>query len=68
MNEKFPVSIWTAVLRRGFVGCIRELILNDEPVDVVRFTEEQDIGKKSKKVSTSLNKSRQPRINNKSSC
>ncbi len=44
VNEKFSVSIWSGVLKRGFVGCIRELILNDEPVDVVRYAEEQDIG------------------------
>ncbi|XP_065225027.1 neurexin 1 isoform X2 [Planococcus citri] len=40
--DKFPVSIWSVVLRRGFVGCIRELILNEEPVDVVKYVEEQD--------------------------
>lgn len=44
VNEKFPVSIWSGVLKFGYVGCIRELILNDEPVDVVKYTEEQDLG------------------------
>ena len=44
VNEKFPVSIWSGVLKLGYVGCIRELILNDEPVDVVKYTEEQDLG------------------------
>lgn len=36
--------IWSGVLKRGFVGCIRELILNDEAVDMVHYAEEQDIG------------------------
>jgi leucine-rich repeat transmembrane neuronal protein 1/2 len=44
VDEKIPVSIWSGVLKLGYVGCIRELILNDEPVDVVRYTEEQDLG------------------------
>lgn len=44
VDEKFSVLIWSGVLKRGFVGCIRELILNDEAVDMVHYAEEQDIG------------------------
>ena len=45
VDEKFPVSIWSGVLKLGYVGCIRELILNDEPIDVVKYIEEQELGK-----------------------
>lgn len=44
VDEKFSVLIWSGVLRRGFVGCIRDVILNDVAMDMVHYAEEQDIG------------------------
>ncbi|XP_056637002.1 neurexin-1 isoform X2 [Diorhabda sublineata] len=39
-----PAGLWTAVLQQGFVGCFKDLIMNNEPVDVASFAREQDSG------------------------
>lgn len=38
-------AIWTATLRQGYIGCLRDLILNGKPVDIAAFARQQDSGK-----------------------
>lgn len=40
-----PPGLWTAVLQQGFVGCLMDLVMNNEPVDVAAYAREQDSGK-----------------------
>lgn len=40
----WPQSIWTAVLRQGFIGCLRDLVLSGKPVDIAAFARQQDSG------------------------
>ncbi|KAH1007297.1 hypothetical protein HUJ04_004552 [Dendroctonus ponderosae] len=40
-----PAGLWTAALHQGFVGCFKDLVLNNEPIDVASFATEQDFGK-----------------------
>ncbi|XP_060517696.1 neurexin 1 isoform X2 [Cylas formicarius] len=44
--SEIPVSpgLWTAVLQQGFVGCFKDLVMNNEPVDVASFARDQDSG------------------------
>ncbi|ENN83610.1 hypothetical protein YQE_00035, partial [Dendroctonus ponderosae] len=37
-----PAGLWTAALHQGFVGCFKDLVLNNEPIDVASFATEQD--------------------------
>ncbi|KAG5887691.1 hypothetical protein JTB14_002012 [Gonioctena quinquepunctata] len=39
-----PAGLWTAVLQQGFVGCLKDLVMNNEAVDVAAFAREQDSG------------------------
>ncbi|XP_066263047.1 neurexin 1 isoform X2 [Euwallacea similis] len=39
-----PPGLWTAVLQQGFVGCFKDLVMNNEPVDVAGYVREQDSG------------------------
>ncbi|XP_058463051.1 neurexin-3 isoform X2 [Malaya genurostris] len=39
-----PPAIWTATLRQGFVGCLRDLVLSGKPVDIAAFARQQDSG------------------------
>lgn len=39
-----PSGLWTAVLQQGFVGCFKDLVMNNEPVDVSGYAREQDSG------------------------
>ncbi|XP_072398533.1 neurexin 1-like [Diabrotica undecimpunctata] len=39
-----PAGLWTAVLQQGFVGCFKDLVMNNEAVDVAGFAREQDSG------------------------
>ncbi|CAH1113681.1 unnamed protein product [Psylliodes chrysocephalus] len=39
-----PAGLWTAVLQQGFVGCFKDLVMNNEAVDVASFAREQDSG------------------------
>lgn len=41
-----PAGLWTAVLQQGFVGCFKDLIMNNEAVDVASYAREQDSGNK----------------------
>ncbi|XP_055525432.1 neurexin-1b isoform X3 [Wyeomyia smithii] len=39
-----PPAIWTATLRQGFVGCLRDLVLTGKPIDIAAFARQQDSG------------------------
>ncbi|XP_037909404.1 neurexin-1 isoform X2 [Hermetia illucens] len=43
-NVNWPPAIWTATLRQGFVGCIRDLALSGKPVDIAAYARQQDSG------------------------
>lgn len=40
----WPPSIWTATLRQGFIGCLRDLVLSGKPVDIAAYARQQDSG------------------------
>ena len=40
-----PATVWSGVLRHGYVGCLRELYLNGAPIDLVQHAHQQDVGK-----------------------
>lgn len=44
-GTSLPPSIWTATLRQGFVGCLRELMLSGKAIDIAAFARQQDSGK-----------------------
>lgn len=41
---KLPPELWAASLGVGFVGCVRDLVLNNEPVDIGDLARKQDTG------------------------
>lgn len=44
-HRSFPVSLWSATLKSGFVGCVSDLTLNKQSIDIMRYAQEQDTGK-----------------------
>ncbi|XP_037891769.1 neurexin-3 [Glossina fuscipes] len=38
----WPPAIWTATLRQGFVGCLRDLVLSGKAVDIAAYARLQD--------------------------
>lgn len=42
--SRTPAALWTAALRQGFVGCIRDLVLNGKPQDLTAYARQQDSG------------------------
>ncbi|CAH2046084.1 unnamed protein product, partial [Iphiclides podalirius] len=40
--SRTPPALWTAALRQGFVGCIRDLVLNGKPQDLTAYARQQD--------------------------
>ncbi|XP_026490990.1 neurexin 1 isoform X2 [Vanessa tameamea] len=40
--SRTPAALWTAALRQGFVGCIRDLVLNGKPQDLTAYARQQD--------------------------
>lgn len=42
---KLPPEVWTARLRHGFVGCLKDLFINGASIDVVTYAHQQDVGK-----------------------
>ena len=40
-----PPSLWSATLRHGYVGCMRDLVINGNAVDLAAFARQQDSGK-----------------------
>ncbi|XP_037828017.1 neurexin-1 isoform X2 [Lucilia sericata] len=41
-NANWPPAIWTATLRQGFVGCLRDLVLSGKAIDIAAFARLQD--------------------------
>ncbi|XP_060645935.1 neurexin 1 isoform X5 [Drosophila nasuta] len=41
-NVAWPAAIWTATLRQGFVGCLRDLVLSGKAIDIAAFARVQD--------------------------
>ncbi|XP_077296865.1 neurexin 1 isoform X2 [Arctopsyche grandis] len=39
-----PPALWTAALRQGFVGCIRDFNTNGKPIDLTSYARQQDSG------------------------
>jgi neurexin len=39
-----PPAVWTATLRQGFVGCLRDLVVSGKPIDIAAFARQQDSG------------------------
>ena len=42
---KLPPEVWTATLRHGFVGCLKDLFINGASIDIVTYAHQQDVGK-----------------------
>ena len=42
---KLPPEVWTARLRHGFVGCLKDLFINGASIDVVTYAHQQDVGR-----------------------
>ncbi len=42
-NRTLPREVWTAVLGHGFVGCLEDLEVNDESVDLFELARAQDV-------------------------
>lgn len=42
--SRTPPALWTAALRQGFVGCVRDLVLNGKPQDLTAYARQQDSG------------------------
>lgn len=43
-SMNWPPAVWTATLRQGFIGCIRDLFLSGKPFDIAAFARQQDSG------------------------
>ena len=47
LNENFrrisPV-LWTSTLRKGYMGCLRDLVVNGQNIDVAEFAKRQNSG------------------------
>lgn len=43
-----PPVLWTGALRQGYVGCMRDLVINGHPVDIAGYAQQQDSGKRIK--------------------
>ena len=39
-----PPVLWSAALKRGFVGCLRDLVINGQSLDVADYAKNQDSG------------------------
>ena len=44
-NAAIPSGLWSATLRHGYVGCMRDLVINGNAVDLAAFARQQDSGK-----------------------
>ena len=42
-----PPAMWAATLGLGYVGCVRDLSINGQPVQLSELAEEQDSGEQS---------------------
>ena len=43
-NAAIPSSLWSATLRHGYVGCMRDFVINGNAVDLAAFARQQDSG------------------------
>ena len=43
-SHKLPAELWAGSLGFGFVGCVRDVVLNDQSVDVADLARKQDSG------------------------
>ncbi|XP_076637715.1 neurexin 1 isoform X2 [Colletes latitarsis] len=39
-----PPVLWTGALRQGYVGCLRDLVINSQPIDIAGYAQQQDSG------------------------
>ncbi|XP_025992856.2 neurexin-1 isoform X6 [Solenopsis invicta] len=39
-----PPVLWTGTLRQGYVGCMRDLVINGHPIDIAGYAQQQDSG------------------------
>ncbi|XP_054001780.1 neurexin-1 isoform X3 [Hylaeus anthracinus] len=39
-----PPVLWTGTLRQGYVGCLRDLVINGQPIDIAGYAQQQDSG------------------------
>ena len=44
-NAAIPAGLWSATLHYGYVGCMRDLVVNGNAVDLAAFARQQDSGK-----------------------
>ena len=49
-NLSIPTAIWSASLKLGYVGCLKDLVINGADIDVVAYTYEQNSGEKMHKI------------------
>lgn len=40
-----PTALWSAVLNMGYVGCIRDFVVNGKALDVAEYANQQDSSK-----------------------
>lgn len=43
-HKKIPPGVWTLSLETGFVGCVRDLVLDGVAINLVSLSLEQDHG------------------------
>ncbi|XP_022254288.1 neurexin-1-like, partial [Limulus polyphemus] len=43
-GRTIPLEFWSGKLQYGYVGCMRDLMVNDNPVDIALFVQKQDSG------------------------
>lgn len=53
-NVNSPPAVWTATLKQGFIGCLRDLMLTNKPVDIAAFARQQDSGEENSSFVCSL--------------
>lgn len=44
-HKKVPPGVWTLSMEKGFVGCVRDLVLDGVAINLVSLSIEQDHGK-----------------------
>lgn len=47
-----PPVLWTGALRQGYVGCLRDLVINSQSIDIAGYAQQQDSGKSRSKFHT----------------
>lgn len=43
-SSTLPGELWSGALRLGFVGCLRDLVVNGKAVDLASYAQRQDSG------------------------